>query len=72
MSINIKGKLKNKNCAFQKFISDGPIALLPYSKDEASVVWSLKNNSKILQSNKEVLTQIIGNHLKSTSAQQKN
>jgi len=64
LSINIKGKLKNKNCAFQKFISDGPIALLPYSKDEASVVWSLKNNSKILQSTKEDLAQIIGNHLK--------
>ena len=62
LSINIKGKLKNKNCAFQKFISDGPIALLPYSKDEASIVWSLKNNSKILQSTKEDLAQIIGNH----------
>ena len=64
LSINIKGKIKNKNCAFQKFISDGPIALLPYSKDEASIVWSLKNNSKILQSTKDELMQIIDNHLK--------
>ena len=64
LSINIKGKIKNKNCAFQKFISDGPIALLPYSKDEASIVWSLKNNSKILQSTKDELRQIIDNHLK--------
>ena len=64
LSINIKGKIKNKNCAFQKFISDGPIALLPYSKDEASIVWSLKNNSRILQSTKDELSQIIDNHLK--------
>ena len=48
ISININGDIKNANCAFQKFISDGPIALLPYSKDEASIVWSLKNNSKNL------------------------
>tara|TARA_A100001388_G_scaffold252346_1_gene214762 strand:+ start:405 stop:1577 length:1173 start_codon:yes stop_codon:yes gene_type:complete len=64
LSINIKGKIKNKNCAFQEFSSDGPIALLPYSKDEASIVWSLKNNSKILQLTEEDLTQTIGNHLK--------
>ena len=48
LSISINGEIKNKNCAFQKFTSDGPIAFLPYSKDEASVVWSLKTNSKIL------------------------
>ena len=64
LSINIQGKIKNKNCAFQKFTSDGPIALLPYSKDEASIVWSLKNNSIILQLTEEDLTQTIGNHLK--------
>ena len=37
--------------------------LLPYSKDEASVVWSLKQDSKILLKDKEELTQIISKHL---------
>ena len=63
LSIIIKGDIKNKHCAFQKFTSDGPIALLPYSKDEASVVWSLKQDSKILLKDKEELTQIISKHL---------
>ena len=63
LSISIKGKIKDKNCAFQKFTSDGPIALLPYSKNEASVVWSLKNNSNILGMNTDELTQNINKHL---------
>ena len=64
LSISIKGDIKNINCAFQKFTSNGPIALLPYSKDEASVVWSLRNGSQILLKDKDKLTQILNNHLK--------
>tara|TARA_Y100000816_G_scaffold281894_1_gene256939 strand:+ start:2907 stop:4076 length:1170 start_codon:yes stop_codon:yes gene_type:complete len=64
LSISINGEIKNKNCAFQKFTSDGPIAFLPYSKDEASVVWSLKTNSKILLKQKEELAEIVHQHLK--------
>ncbi len=63
LSIMIEGVIKNENCAFQKFSSDGPLALLPYSKNEASVVWSLKNNSKILKKNNEELSQIISEQL---------
>ena len=55
--------MNNENCAFQKFTYDGPLALLPHSKHEASVVWSLKKNSKILIKDKEELLQIVSKHL---------
>ena len=64
LSINVKGNIKNKHCAFQKFTTDGPLALLPYSDNEASIVWSLRNNSEILRKDNDELVQIIGNHLK--------
>jgi ubiquinone biosynthesis UbiH/UbiF/VisC/COQ6 family hydroxylase len=63
ISINVKGDIKNANCAFQKFTSDGPLALLPYSKNEASIVWSLKRDSKLLHKDNEELLQIITKHL---------
>ena len=63
LSISINGKIRDENCAYQKFTSDGPLALLPYSKDQASVVWSLKNNSKILYRDNQELTKIIHEHL---------
>ena len=63
LSIDVKGNIKNKFSAFQKFTSDGPLALLPYSDDEASVVWSLRNNSQILQKDNDELAKIISNHL---------
>ena len=63
ISVNINGDIKNVNCAFQKFTSDGPLALLPYSKNEASIVWSLKRDSKLLQKDNEELLQIITKHL---------
>ena len=59
LSISIKGNIKNKHCAFQKFTSDGPIAFLPYSDEEASIVWSLKNNSKVLLKSNKELNEII-------------
>ncbi len=63
LSLRIKGDIKNASCAVQKFLLDGPLALLPYSKDEASIVWSLKKNSKLLRKNDEELKQIINKHL---------
>ncbi len=63
ISINVEGDIKNANCAFQKFTSDGPLALLPYSKNEASIVWSLKRDSRLLHKDNEELLQIITKHL---------
>ena len=63
ISINVKGDIKNANCAFQKFTSDGPLALLPYSNNEASIVWSIKRDSKLLYKDNEELLQIITKHL---------
>ena len=63
LSISVEGDIKNANCAFQKFTSDGPLALLPYSKNEASIVWSLKRDSKLLHKDNEELLQIITKHL---------
>ena len=63
LSISVVGDITNANCAFQKFTSDGPLALLPYSKNEASIVWSLKKDSKLLHKDNEELLQIITKHL---------
>jgi 2-polyprenyl-6-methoxyphenol hydroxylase-like FAD-dependent oxidoreductase len=63
LSISIKANLLHKNCAFQKFTSDGPLALLPYSDKEASIVWSLNSNSEILIKNNEELINSINDHL---------
>jgi 2-octaprenyl-6-methoxyphenol hydroxylase len=49
-SIIIHKKMKANNTAFQNFTKKGPIAFLPISKNETSVVYSLKNtkdNNKI-------------------------
>ena len=63
LSISIKGRINDKSTAFQKFTSNGPIALLPYSNDKVSIVWSLKNDSKILLKGKEELAPIINNYV---------
>tara|TARA_B100000401_G_scaffold437526_1_gene383346 strand:- start:5311 stop:6483 length:1173 start_codon:yes stop_codon:yes gene_type:complete len=63
LSISVKGEIKNKSYAFQKFTPDGPLALLPYSQNKASVVWSLKKDSKIFLKEKKELAQIINNHI---------
>ena len=49
LSISAQLSRSKKNCAYQIFTEDGPIALLPINDYEASIVWSLKNNSKILK-----------------------
>ena len=54
-SINVKGEFKKQNHAFQIFTSSGPLAFLPYSHNQASLVWSLKNGSKELNYEKSKL-----------------
>ena len=54
-SINVKGKFKIQKHAFQIFTSSGPLAFLPYSYNQASLVWSLKNGSKELNYEKSKL-----------------
>ena len=41
---NIKGTKAHQGCAYQKFMQDGILALLPIHTDEYSVVFSLNNN----------------------------
>ena len=62
LSINVTGEFKKQNHAFQIFTTSGPLAFLPYSNDKASVVWSLKNNSKELQYDKNSLESKINNY----------
>ncbi|MDC3208359.1 FAD-dependent monooxygenase [Pelagibacteraceae bacterium] len=54
-SINVKGEFKKQNHAFQIFTSNGPLAFLPYTHNQASLVWSLKNDSKELNYEKSEL-----------------
>ena len=55
LSVSIETILKKQNCAYQIFTTDGPLALLPYRKNEASVVWSLNKESEIFKLDKEQL-----------------
>ena len=54
-SINVKGEFKKQNHALQIFTSSGPLAFLPYTHNQASLVWSLKNDSKELNYEKSEL-----------------
>ena len=58
-------KISN-NSARQFFLKDGPLAFLPVSSAETSVIWSIKNNSinKKYVSNKKYLSNFFNNHFK--------
>ncbi len=58
-------KISN-NSARQFFLKDGPLAFLPVSSAETSVIWSIKNNSinKKYVSNKKDLSKFFNNHFK--------
>ena len=58
-------KISN-NSARQFFLKDGPLAFLPVSSVETSVIWSIKNNSinKKYVSNKKYLSNFFNNHFK--------
>jgi 2-octaprenyl-6-methoxyphenol hydroxylase len=58
-------KISN-NSARQFFLKDGPLAFLPLSSTETSVIWSIKNNSinKKYVSNKKYLSKFFNNHFK--------
>ena len=58
-------KISN-NSARQFFLKDGPLAFLPVSSAETSVIWSIKNNSinKKYVSNKKNLSKFFNNHFK--------
>ena len=63
LSITARMDRKNQNTAYQYFMPDGPLALLPYSFSHSSIVWSLKKNSKILKLDKKKLHEEIHNIL---------
>ena len=58
-------KISN-NSARQFFLKDGPLAFLPVSSTETSVIWSIKNNSinEKYVSNKKYLSKFFNNHFK--------
>jgi 2-octaprenyl-6-methoxyphenol hydroxylase len=58
-------KISN-NSARQFFLKDGPLAFLPVSSAETSVIWSIKNNSinKKYVSNKKDLSKFFNKHFK--------
>jgi 2-octaprenyl-6-methoxyphenol hydroxylase len=62
LSMNVSGDFKKQNHAFQIFTTSGPLAFLPYSKNQASLVWSLKDDSKELHYVKNDLESKINNY----------
>ena len=62
LSIDVKGEFKKKKHAFQTFTSIGPLAFLPYSHNQASLVWSLTNGSKELNYEKSKLESKINDY----------
>ena len=63
ISMNVVGQFKKQNHALQIFTTSGPLAFLPYSNNHASLVWSLKNDSKALHYEKSDLENQINNYL---------
>jgi 2-octaprenyl-6-methoxyphenol hydroxylase len=63
---NLFHKKISNNSARQFFLKDGPLAFLPVSSAETSVIWSIKNNSinKKYVSNKKDLSKFFNNHFK--------
>ena len=63
---NLLHKKISNNSARQFFLKDGPLAFLPVSSAETSVIWSIKNNSinKKYVSNKKYLSKFFNNHFK--------
>ena len=63
---NLHHKKIINNSARQFFLKDGPLAFLPVSRTETSVIWSIKNNSinKKYVSNKKYLSKFFNNHFK--------
>jgi 2-octaprenyl-6-methoxyphenol hydroxylase len=62
---NLHHKKIINNSARQFFLKDGPLAFLPVSRTETSVIWSIKNNSinKKYVSSKKDLSKFFNTHL---------
>jgi 2-octaprenyl-6-methoxyphenol hydroxylase len=63
---NLHHKKIINNSARQFFLKDGPLAFLPVSRTETSVIWSIKNNSinKKYVSSKKRLSKFFNSHFK--------
>jgi 2-octaprenyl-6-methoxyphenol hydroxylase len=63
---NLHHKKIINNSARQFFLKDGPLAFLPVSRIETSVIWSIKNNSinKKYVSSKKRLSKFFNTHFK--------
>ena len=63
---NLHHKRIINNSARQFFLKDGPLAFLPVSSTETSVIWSIKNNSmnRKYVASKKCLSEFFNNHFK--------
>tara|TARA_Y100000591_G_scaffold252842_1_gene224415 strand:- start:355 stop:1515 length:1161 start_codon:yes stop_codon:yes gene_type:complete len=68
ISASVRIQRLRHNLAYQLFTRDGPVAMLPIQEDEASVVWSLRENSSILKLSQhdleEHLNRLFKNHVR--------
>lgn len=63
LSIDAGVMRNSKHTAFQYFTKDGPLALLPINNLRSSFVWSLQNDSEILQYSKKQLETEISKYI---------
>ena len=63
LSISVNVERFKKFVAYQLFTDEGPLALLPIENNDASIVWSLKNESNILNLSKTELENYLNNLL---------
>ena len=61
LSISVNVERFKKFVAYQFFTDEGPLALLPIKNNDASIVWSLKNDSGILNLSEKELENNLNN-----------
>ncbi|MFD0966240.1 2-octaprenyl-6-methoxyphenyl hydroxylase [Seminibacterium arietis] len=59
---NISTQKSHQNCAFERFTTEGPLALLPMKNNLMSLVWCVKDHSQLMNLNETDFLAILQQH----------